>query len=460
MYSYQESLAFLERFANYEKERSVSYTPGTFDLARMDALLDRLGNPHRQYKIVHVAGTKGKGSVCAMVESMLRAGGFRTGLYTSPHLHTFCERVQVNGQPIARGEVAALVSEMSPHVEAIPGLTWFEMVTALGLLHMARQQVQVAVVEVGLGGRLDATNVVAPLVSVITSLSLDHTAWLGNTLEQIATEKAGIIKPGVPVVGAPQAPAALEVIERRCATLASSFVLVGRDWNFEPGAISGEGQHFFVIPPGQSRFERAAHQRVPLFVGLLGRHQLINATAALATLAQLGQGGFEVSPRHIREGLADVHWPARLEILSADPLLVCDGAHNGDSAQQLVAALEEWFPGRRWTVIFGASSDKDIASMFDALAPFAGRMVLTHSHHPRAADPTWLAGLARARGGQVQIAQDIVEAMDAALAHTGPETGVVATGSLFVAAEARAMWARRGGQALPENDDVDDDDDE
>lgn len=451
MESYQEALAYLEQFANYEKTRSASYAPGTFDLARMETLLARLDNPHHGCKVVHVAGTKGKGSVCAMVESVLRAAGFRTGLYISPHLHTFRERIQVKGAYIPRQDVAALVSELSPHLEAIPGLTWFEIVTAMGLLYFARQQVEVAVVEVGLGGRLDATNIVSPTVSVITSLSFDHTAWLGNTLAQIAAEKAGIIKPGLPVVSAPQAPEALKVIERRCAELDSPLTLVGRDWTFEPGEISLEGQSFLVVPAGQPRFQRS-RERLPFFVKLLGQHQLVNATVALAALSQVEKSGLEISPRHMREGLASVQWPGRLEVLSADPLVVCDGAHNGDSAKRLVAALKEWFPGKRWTLIFGASSDKDFAAMFDALAPFAEQTILTHSHHPRAADTDKLTGLVRARGGEVQIAEDIAVALESAVAHPDAEMGVIATGSLFVAAEARAAWAQRSGQTPPESD--------
>jgi dihydrofolate synthase/folylpolyglutamate synthase len=447
--SFYSALAFLEQFANYEKTRTVKYAPDEFDLGRMAALLARLGDPHRQYKIVHVAGTKGKGSTCALIESALRAAGYRTGLYTSPHLHTFCERIQVNGCHISRDDVVVLVNELAPHTQAIPKLTWFEIVTALGLVHFARQNVEIAVVEVGLGGRLDATNVVTPLVSVITSLSFDHTAWLGDTLAQIAAEKAGIIKSGVPVVSAPQAPEAMRVIERRCAELGSPLTVVGRNWKFEPGAISLHGQHFWVTPYQRYHAPGAKPERLPLFVKLLGRHQLVNATLALATLAQLAQSDVGVSPRHMREGLASVQWPGRMEVLSEAPLLVCDGAHNGDSAQQLVAALKEWFPGKRWTLIFGASSDKDYGAMFDALGPFAGRIVLTRSNHPRAADPQALLAVLRERGGAAHIAADL----DEAWALVEPETGVIVTGSLFVVAEARLWWARRSGVPLPETDD-------
>jgi dihydrofolate synthase/folylpolyglutamate synthase len=310
----------------------------------------------------------------------------------------------------------------------------------------------VAVIEVGLGGRLDATNIISPLVSVITSLSFDHTAWLGNTLAQIAAEKAGIIKPGVPVVSAPQPSEALEVIEQHCRERNIPLVLVGRDWHFEPGDIDPEGQSFSVIPAGQSRYKHAKHVQVSLFLRLLGRHQLVNATVALAALSQASLGGIEVSPRHLRDGLDRVKWPARLEVLSNDPLVVCDGAHNGDSARQLTAALAEWFPGKEWTYIFGASADKDIAAMLDAFVPASRQMVLTRSHHPRAAEPEHLAKLVNQRGGTAHVTATMTEAIEAALAQAGPEGGVIATGSLFVAAEARAEWARRTGQPMPETD--------
>ena len=242
MRTYHEALTYLEQHANYELNRSAQYAPETFNLTRIGQLLGRLGNPHHAFKIAHVAGTKGKGSTCRMIESVLSAAGYRTGLYTSPHLHTFRERIQVRRMLIERDGVAALVDELEPHIVAVPGLTYFEIVTAMGLLYFARQQVEVAVVEVGLGGRLDATNIVTPQVSVITSLSYDHTAWLGNTLAQIAFEKAGIIKPGVPAVSAPQPPEALDVIERACVERKSPLVLVGRDWLYAPGRIETDGQ--------------------------------------------------------------------------------------------------------------------------------------------------------------------------------------------------------------------------
>ncbi len=451
MRTFLESLTYLDQFANYELNRSVPYAPKTFDLARIEQLLSRLGDPHRSLKIVHVAGTKGKGSTCRMIESALRAAGYRTGLYTSPHLHTFRERIQVSGGMIERDEVAALVDEVEPHVAAVLGLTWFEIVTAMGLLYFARRQVDVAVVEVGLGGRLDATNVVLPAVSVITSLSFDHTAWLGNTLAQIASEKAGIVKPGVPVVSAPQKGEALAVIERACEESKSSLTLVGRDWLYAPGQIEPGGQWFARLRPDW--YQNFWPQPEFYWIPLLGRHQIVNATMALAVLDLLRAQRLTLSPDAVEQGLRSVRWPARMEVLSPEPLVVTDGAHNGESAQRLEAALREWFPGRKWTLIFGASLDKDFAAMFDALLPMTSHVILTRARTARAADPERLAELVTARGKQVEMAESVADALDLALRAADDRAGVIITGSLFVAAEAEAAWAARVGGPAPETDD-------
>ena len=450
MRTYREVLHYLEQHANYELNRSVQYAPETFDLSRMAQVLERLGNPHRQLKSVHVAGTKGKGSTCRMIESVLRAAGHRTGLYTSPHLHTFCERIQVDGQLIGRDEVVALVDELEPHIEAVPGLTYFEIVTAMSLLYFARKQVRVAVVEVGLGGRLDATNVITPQVSAITSLSFDHTAWLGNTLDKIASEKAGIIKPGVPVVSAPQPPEALTVIEHVAAERDAPLALVGRDWLYAPGLAEPGGQWFARMRPGWYTDFWPAPEFY--WISLLGRHQIVNAAVALSVLDLLREGGLAISTEAVRHGLLTTHWPARMEVISREPLVVIDGAHNGESAHRLAAALREWYPDHTWTLVFGASSDKDFAALFDALLPVTSRVILTRAQSARAADPTRLAELAASRGSQAETADGVASALESALRDADPHIGVVVTGSLFIAAEAEEAWARRVGAPPFETD--------
>jgi dihydrofolate synthase/folylpolyglutamate synthase len=318
-------------------------------------------------------------------------------------------------------------------------------------LYFARRQVEVAVVEVGLGGRLDATNIVLPAVSVITSLSFDHTAWLGNTLAQIASEKAGIVKPGVPVVSAPQKGEALAVIERVCKELESPLTLVGRDWLYAPGQIEPGGQWFARLRPDW--YQNFWPQPEFYWIPLLGRHQIVNATTALAVLDLLRAQRLTLSPDAVEQGLRSVRWPARMEVLSPEPLVVTDGAHNGESAQRLEAALHEWFPGRKWTLIFGASSDKDFAAMFDALLPMTSHVILTRARTTRAADPERLAELVTARGKRVEVAESVADALDLALRASDDRAGVIITGSLFVAAEAEAAWAARVGGPAPETDD-------
>ncbi len=460
MRTYKEALSYLDQYTNYEINRSARYAPETFNLGRMDDLLMRLNNPHRAYPTVHIAGSKGKGSTAAMIESILRAAGYRTGLYISPHLHTFRERMRVSGDPIGHAEFAALVDEVAPHAEAVEGITWFEVITAIAFLYFARRAVDIAIIEVGLGGRLDATNVIIPLVSIITSLSYEHTAWLGDTLAQIAFEKAGIIKPGVPAVCAPQEPEAMAVIERVCTERTAPLTVVGHDWSFRPGPIRPDGQAFAVCPPEtltQARGGRGIEayptdeQRWTHFeLPLLGRHQIVNATCALAAAAQLQLAGFDIPLAAQAEGLATVKWPGRAEILSREPLVIADGAHNGDSARKLADTLGEWFPGRRWTFVVGTLSDKDHAAILRELALLAEQVIVTRSQRSRATDPELLAQIARQIGLSARVSPAVRTALEEALALGDP---VCLTGSLSVAAEAREARAEAQGMTWPEGDD-------
>jgi len=307
--TYRSTLKYLYSLTDYEKKGLAAYAPEFYNLDRVRQLLALLGNPQQAFRSIHVAGTKGKGSTAAMTESILRCAGFRTGLYTSPHLHTFRERIQVSGEMISEDDVVRLVAMNQRLAGQIEGVTTFEIMTALAFTWFVEKQVDCAVVEVGLGGRLDATNVILPEVSVITSISYDHTAILGETLAQIAREKAGIIKRGVPVVTAPQAGEALAVIEEISRQNASPLIRVGRDWTWEPGAIHLDGQGFTA---------RHGLEQLPgLWIPLLGQHQLENATTAIAavSLLQPSDASRAVSPPAVYDGLRSVQWPGRLEIL-------------------------------------------------------------------------------------------------------------------------------------------------
>jgi dihydrofolate synthase/folylpolyglutamate synthase len=446
--NYPQTIAYLHSLMDYEKTRIERYAPDTLDLSRVERLLAAVGNPHAQFPAVHLAGTKGKGSTAAVIESCLRAAGYRTGFYTSPHLHTFRERIQVGGRKIAREEVVALVDEVRPLIERTPGVTTFEAITAIGFLYFCRSEVDVAVVEVGLGGRLDATNVLTPEVSVITSLSLDHTYLLGDTLGEIAYEKAGIIKPGVPAVSAPQRAEAIKVLEAISRGRGVPLTEVGRDWDYEPGPADMDGQAFTVWLVADGGSELDGEYWMPL----LGRHQLENGTSAIAALDVLRQRGFRIPVEAVRAGLRDVHWPGRLEILSREPSLVVDCAHNPYSAQVLRRALEEWFPGQRWVLIFGASADKDIAGMLDALLPISEYTIVTRSDHPRAAAPIELADVVASVGGGAEVSLNMKKSLRRGLAVMDPGSGLLVTGSIFLVADAREEWARYTGAPLPDND--------
>ncbi len=445
---YVEAIAYLHSLTDYETKRVRRYTPEAFNLARIERLLDAVGNPHHSFRSVHIAGTKGKGSTSAMIEACLRAAGYCTALYTSPHLHTFRERIRTAGEAIDRDEVVALVKEFRPLVERMPELTTFEVITAMGFLHFARSDVEVAVVEVGLGGRLDATNVLSPEVAVITSISLDHTYLLGDTLGEIAREKGGIIKSGIPTVSAPQRAEAIQTLETISHARDARLVEICRDWDYEIGSADRKGQSFTVW--------RVTDGRSPLdgeyWIPLLGRHQLENAAAAVVTLDLLRQEGFDISVEAVERGLREVWWPGRMEILGQDPLVVVDCAHNPYSARALRDALEEWFPDRSWVMVFGASADKDIAGMLETLVPISDYTIVTRADHPRAMAPIELADIVADVGGGAEVSLNVRKSLDRALTMMDPDNGLLATGSIFLVADLREAWARHTGSPLPDSD--------
>ena len=446
MLTYKDALDYIYSFTDYEKKRSYLYGPEHFDLARVEQLLALLDNPQRRFRSIHIAGTKGKGSVAAMSESILRAAGYRTGLYTSPHLHTFRERIQVGGRLIPREAVASLTEQLQPPVSRIEGITTFEIITALGFLFFADQGVEFAVLEVGMGGRLDATNVVNPLVAIITSLSYDHTHILGETLPLIAREKAGIIKDQAWVVSAPQVPEAMAVIEEVCRERDAELTVIGRDWTWEAGEADLEGQSFRVTDYGSRITDHG------FWIPLLGRHQLDNATVVVAAIEKLRQRGVNIPEASVREGLRRVRWPGRLEILGQRPFVVVDCAHNADSAGKLKAALAELFTHRRLILIFGASADKDIEGMMRELFPLAHQVIVTQASHPRAADVGVLREKARALRPRVMVSDSVAEALGLALGVASPQDLICATGSIFVVAEVREAWAEKQGSEMPLRD--------
>jgi len=448
--TYQDALKYLYSFIDYSLERSYRYTPDRFDLDRVRGLLHALGDPHQAYATIHVAGTKGKGSVSSLSASSLTAAGHRTGLYTSPHLVRLTERIRVDGEEISEEAVVELMEDLRPHVDKIPGLTMFEVLTALGFLHFAHQGVDCAVIEVGLGGRLDATNVLTPLVSVITSLSYDHMNVLGDSLSDIAREKAGIIKSGVPLVLAPQQYEAQRVVEEIAAERGAPLIQVGREWLFAPGGHDLESQSLYIWPAKEQALADAfidsggrEEWAPPRYeIPLLGYHQVINAAVAYAALQVVREAGISLDEAAIRQGFRTISWPGRFQILSRSPAVLVDSAHNRDSALRLRIALDDYFPGKPVTLVFGAMADKDIPGMLAELLPRVSRLILTQADHPRAATVEELSELAHGYGWRVEKIVPVAEALRFAMQHCRPGEVVVAAGSLTVAGEVLDAWDR------------------
>lgn len=430
--AYNQALDYLYSFVDYSLKHSSEIAKAEFNLDRMFALMQALGNPQERYPIIHVAGTKGKGSTSALCAFALQAAGYRTGLYISPHLEDYVERIQINGVPISHERLVELVEEVKPHVARIKKLTTFEITTALAFLAFAQSGVEAAVIEVGLGGRLDATNVVTPKVSVITSLSYDHMAALGNTLTLIAGEKAGIIKEGVPVVSSPQKEEALIVLERVAKQKNAALTLVGRDVKFQPREASLDGQSLAVYSPSYS---------VELRIPLLGSHQLENAAVACAALKA---SGLPVADEQLKKGFLEARWPARFEVARRDPPVIFDSAHNQDSCEKLRETLDFFFPDKKAYLIFGASEDKNIAEMLAELKPKIEKIILTRADHPRAFPAEQICPLAEQAGIEFEMAAPVSQALERALELSAQDGGIVlSAGSMFVTAEAMSAWKKR-----------------
>ena len=428
---YNQALDYLYSYVDYSLKHSSELAKADFNLDRMFALMKSLGDPHKKYPVIHVAGTKGKGSTSALCAAALQAAGYKTGLYTSPHLEDYVERIRINGEPISHEQLVELVEEIKPHVAKVEKLTTFEITTALAFLAFAEYGATAAVFEVGLGGRLDATNVVTPKVSVITSLSYDHMAVLGNTLTLIAGEKAGIIKPGVPVVSSPQKDEAWQVLFRVASEKNSEITLVGRDIEFERVASSLEGQKLRIQ---NSEF------RIPL----LGKHQVENAATAYAALKA---SGIPITDEQIQTGFSRVQWRARFEVARLDPPVIFDSAHNQDSFEKLRETLDEYFPGKKVYLIFGASEDKNIPGMFAEMKSKIKKIIITRADHPRALSVEQIQGLAEQAGAESEAVVPVKEALRRALELSSKDGSIVlSAGSMFVTAEVmRAFSSLRGG---------------
>jgi dihydrofolate synthase/folylpolyglutamate synthase len=437
---YQQAIGHLLAYADFERSGRFADRP---DVAPVLALLSRLGDPHLGRPTVHITGSKGKGSVAAMVESVLRQAGLRTGLYTSPHLDSYCERVRIDGQPIAEEEFARHAAQALAAAQAVlpslPGrqLVTFDLLTAMGFLAFRQHRVQVQVVEVGLGGRVDSTNVFpAKEASVITPISLEHTDVLGDTPAAIAAEKAAIVRPPGPLVLAPQAfPEAKEVCLEAARRAGVAVVDVAACYRWQVLERDTDGQRFRLEWQGGS---------LEADLPLLGAHQVENAATAVAVAHALARQGLPLRDEAIARGLAAVRWPGRLEVLCRQPLVVADGAHNRHSARRLREALVQHFAAAGAVLVVGTLADKDIGGMAQELAPIARAVIATPFDHPRAMPAGRVAGAFAEAGCRALLARDIEDALGQALALSGGGALICLTGSLaFVAAGRRLLLANR-----------------
>jgi dihydrofolate synthase / folylpolyglutamate synthase len=459
--NYEESvhaLLTLGRELGAPRQPALSEASGArvqkFGLENITTLAAGLGNPQRAVPCVHIAGTNGKGSTAAMLESILGAAGLRTALYTSPHLERINERIRFNGEPIADEEFAAAWTQVRSAIESLMASgklaahpTFFECVTAIGFQAIATHGVDFAVHEVGLGGRLDATNIVEPEVAVITSIDFDHENFLGHSIEEIAGEKAGIIKPAAWVVSSAERAEARAVIARRCAETGARLFEVDDAWRIED-VQAADGCYSAVVCAAYTSRNMVIAPALP------GRFQIRNALAAATAAQLLGKRGFRMDDDAIAAGIASVRWPGRLERLAEHPAVYLDGAHNPGAARELAKFWDENFRGRRIILVYGAMRDKAVDENAGLLFPRAECVILTEPRQTRAVSAAILAEMTGHFGSHISVVRDPGEALESALALAGPNDAIFVTGSLYLVGALRSYWHTRAGAEIPSEHDM------
>lgn len=425
MTNYSQALDYIYSFVDYSLTRNLRYSPEKFDLKRMNKFLELMDNPQNNFKVVHVAGTKGKGSTAAMITSILSESGYKTGFYSSPHMIDFCERIRIDNRLITHKEITDYVNQFRHVVTEVPELTTFEIITGIAFKYFSDQKVDFGIIEVGMGGRFDATNVVIPVVSVITPISFDHTNVLGKTLKKIAFEKAGIIKENIPVIISKQKSTPLGEIERIAQIKKSKMIYAPDLYQAKMNCYSLEGQSFTIT----KNKDRLTNISIPL----LGDHQIDNAITAYACIEELKNQGILIDLKSILKGFKNIYWPGRFEIINQKPLIIIDGAHNLDSFRKLVETIKKYLPDKNIILIFGASEDKAVESMLKVFQPLIRTLIITRSEHPRAMELDKLAGIAKILNTQNIVVKDIKNAIGEALAHSDDSTAIIASGSIFIA---------------------------
>ncbi len=439
-------MRFLSSLADYERLRIVRYNSQNFDLDRMRLLLKKLGNPQDSFRSVHVAGTKGKGSTCAMIASMLQACGYKVGLYTSPHLIDIRERIQINGHMISHADFARLIRQVEPIANRMrPMPSYFDVLTAVAFKYFAEQKVDIAVVETGLGGRLDSTNVIKPEVTAITSISKDHMAQLGNTLAAIAQEKAGIFKKDIPALTVVQDPAVEEVLQKHAEKVGAPFDIAGKtiefSYRFESSRMLGPHNRVCLTTPN-SKFE---HLAVPL----MGEHQAINCGLALSVVDRLKARGLPINDSKAMEGLAKTTIPGRMEMVNTLPnRVIVDGAHNAASLDAVMKAIGQHIPYDSMVVIFGCCADKDVSGMLERITSGADKVIFVKVNSIRTADPEELAArYVEQFGKMAQVAQTLDEALSIAQRAVTKEDLICITGSFYLVGEAKKYFVAKQAAA-------------
>ena len=434
--TYQKSLDYLYSFIDYSLTRNLRYAEEKFDLSRMATLMDLLGNPQKDFDIIHVAGTKGKGSTCAMIFSILRSQGYHVGFYSSPHMIDFTERIRVNNHRIPPDDFCLLLDDMKEVIEKVKSISTFEITTALAFQYFSKKEIDIAVVEVGMGGRLDATNIVTPILSVITSISLDHTKILGNTITKIAEEKAGIIKKGVPVIISKQKKEAKKVLLNIAAQKRSPCIDVTQNYKWEQLDYSLACQKFRIRKINDTQPKNGNEI---MEIRLLGDHQLDNALTTFTVINNL-PNRYDVTRNAIIEGFKNVIWPGRFEVLSEAPLIIIDGAHNPDSFLKLSLTLQKYLPGKKTKLIFGVSEDKDFVKMIQIIQPFVESIVFTKSDHPRALSKKEMEAKIIPLLESKFVYRDITEIVQEI--KKDKEGVYIATGSIFIAGAVKQLFQK------------------
>lgn len=400
-------------------------------LERMLQLMERLGNPHLEIKTVHIAGTNGKGSTAAFISSVLTTAGYKTGLYTSPHLERFSERIKINGVEISEDAIDAISDAVKAAGASLPAgePTYFEFTTAIAFLYFAKEQVDIAIIETGLGGRLDATNIISPFVSIITPISLDHMDYLGDKIEEVAAEKGGIIKDETAVIIAKQEDASLKVLQQIAKDNNAEVFLIGRD--FSIGNLSANGFDYCGMKSQIKGIE----------ISMYGDYQKENASLALACIERLAVDGYKVKDNHLLSGIKGTFWPGRFEIISDDPEIILDGAHNPAAAKGLANSLKTRFNGGRGIFVLGFMGDKEIEAMLAEFAPIASGIILTKPAGDRAFDPAAATPevVNSLPDSKVTVIPDMKEAIDEGIMLAKEKSFIIITGSLYVVGEARAI---------------------